>query len=286
MSANNNAENLRKLVNSSGFPFQLRVAQEVASTQSSHRWEVIAQEYPWRDEITGREGFIDSIIARPGAQRMVLESKRTRDADWVFLIPVGAVGGTGDRGTHVRCLWTYASSEYQPQVPESSANQLQCRSGWHDFYAEPESYISEFCVVRGTGEGQKPMLENLCRILLNAVESLAGEELSLASGRGRTVRYIYVPVIVTNANLHVCRYSVDTVSLHDGNIPAGDFEEVPYIRFRKSLATTLTESNNINSIEIANRDRNRTVIVVQAQHLVNFLSNWAINERERQPAWG
>jgi hypothetical protein len=270
-------ENLRRLVNNSGFPFQLRVAQEVREAQAG--CYIVAEEHPWIDPETGREGFIDTVVGQStnhDLHRMVIESKRTRDADWVFLLP-----GRRERGPHVRALWTstHPVNLHDPRTP---------RSGHHDFYIAPDSYISEFCAVRGTGEGQRPMLENLARAVLSSTESFAREEMALSAASNQTERRYYVPVIVTNARLSVCNFDVGSVSLETGEIPSGDVEEVPYIRFRKTLATRVTEGSTVRSITDANRNRHRTVLVVQSNALRQFLNEWYLPlERSANPlpAW-
>jgi hypothetical protein len=277
MTSQEEIEKLQRLVNSSGFPFQLRVAQEIRRVEHL-AWSIIAEEHPWNDLTTGRDGFIDLIIGQNtnhDLHRMVIECKRTRDADWVFLLP-----NTRDRGTHVRCMW--ASTNPQ-NLHESTAVQ----SGYHDFYIIPESYISEFCVVRGTGEGQKPMLENLAGWLLSSTESFAREEISLWLAGNRTGRRYYVPVIVTNARLTVCNFDVASVSLEAGEIPEGDFEEVPFMRFRKSLTTIVSEDSSVQTISAANRDRPRTVLVVQSSHLTQLMNEWHLNlsSGNQLPRW-
>jgi hypothetical protein len=55
---------LRGIVNNSGFLFQLRVAREVEATKEGHRWEVVAEEVPWLDQQTGKGGYIDLVLGR------------------------------------------------------------------------------------------------------------------------------------------------------------------------------------------------------------------------------
>lgn len=277
MTAQDEIEKLQRLVNSSGFPFQLRIAQEIRSMEHL-AWNVIAEEQPWREEATGKDGFIDLVIGQNTNQdlhRMIIECKRTRDADWVFLLP-----NSRDRGPHIRCMW---ASSYPQNLHESTA----MRSGYHDFYIAPESYISEFCVVRGSGEGHKPMLENLAGSLLSSMESFAREEINLWLARNRTERRYYVPVLVTNARLTVCNFDVRSVAIEAGEIPQGDFEEVPYIRFRKSLTTIISEDSPAQTIAAANRDRHRTVLVVQSSHLAELMNEWHLNliSGNRLPPW-
>lgn len=267
-------EKLLRLVNSSGFPFQLRIADQIRRQDPMFGWELLAQETPWRAE-GGREGFIDIVIRnRRENDRMVLECKRTREADWVFLLPQD---GESDKGTRARMLYV--------DVPlDQSADEL--RMGWHNFYTHPESTISEFCIVRGTGEGHRPMLENLCGVLLDSAECLAREESSVAIERKTSLCCSYIPVIVTNANLQVCRFELSSISLDDGEIPDGEFESVPYIRFSKTLSTRGISDVPITTLGAATRERQRTVFVVQASQLEMFLKDWYIpNTRENQRPW-
>ncbi len=269
-------EKLLRLVNSSGFPFQLGVADQIRRQveDPSFRWKLVAQEYPWRAAEDGHDGFIDIIIRNSDNNRMVIECKRTRDANWVFLLPEN---GISDKGTRAKLLYV--------SVPAGSSPD-QLRMGWHDFYTWPETSISEFCIVKGTGEGQKPMLENLCRVLLNSVEGLAREESTFAIEKNADFNCSYVPVIVTNANLQVCRFKLSSLSLDDGEIPDGEFESVPYIRFSKSLSTKAISVASIANIWAANRERQRTVFVVQSVQLERFLKEWYVpNSRENQRPW-
>ena len=126
------------------------------------------------------------------------------------------------------------------------------------------------------------MLENLCRQLLDSAECLAREELSLTINKEKSIRRYYVPVIVTNARLFVCHFDVNSVSMKDGEALNGNFEPVPYIRFGKSLSTKLI-GTNIDTIEAANLNRHRTVLVVQAEHLLTFLEQWQRREMEDSP---
>jgi hypothetical protein len=277
MSADQERERLRRLVNSSGFPLQLRVAEEIRQMERM-AWSVIAEEHPWHDVRTGEGGFIDLVVGQYSnhdLHRMVIECKRTRDADWVFLVPDNS---DGVRGTHARCAWI---SSY----PETLHQPMSARLGHHDFYMTPESYISQFCVVRGSGEDHKPMLENLSNWLLKSVEAFAREELNLALAGTRTDRRYYVPIIVSNARLNVCRFSAGSVSLQAGEIPNADFEEVPYIRFTKSLTTQISEDRPINTTSAANRDRHRTVFVVQSSHFTDLMTAWHLNIRNSLPRW-
>jgi hypothetical protein len=263
------ATDLSKIVNASGFLFQLRVEEEVKSISNYCNLEVLAREHPWVDIESGKSGYIDLILA-DGIVRLVIECKRTKDAKWVFLM-------TKDKspGGLARYLWI------------SSRDKQEYRSGWFDLFTNPTSHFSEFCVVRGQGEGDSPMLERISSTLLDAVECLAVEEVLLSSRYGsRGRRYLYLPVIVTNANLYVCHFGLEEISLIDGKLANGEFEPVPFIRFHKSLTTKLTQNSAADTIEQANKDKLRTVFVVQANHFKQFLSSWKVQLDElNKPPW-
>ena len=48
------------------------------------------------------------------------------------------------------------------------------------------------------------------------------------------------------------------------------------IRFRKSLATGFPEGL-VYTLEAANQKRERTVLIINAEHLIETLNNWQVN---------
>src|SRR5262245_38478462 len=83
-----------KQVNRSGFPFQLKVEQEVLSTKQDHHWSIASREHAWRNPDLGSSGFIDLVLKHDQnpTLRFVIECKRMKADDsrqlrWVFLEP-------------------------------------------------------------------------------------------------------------------------------------------------------------------------------------------------------
>lgn len=259
---------LLNLVNASGFLFQLRVEQEIKATQPYRRgnWEIAAREHRWFDPQEGAEGFIDLVLIS-GVGRMVIECKRVTDGHWVFLIP-----DKRDRVSRARTLWTMRS-----RTNEVVAN-------WHDFSVMPPSPETAFCIVRGQGEKDTPMLERLASLVLRSVESLANEELNY-SARSEGNPCIYFPVIITNASLHVCRFDPATIDISTGQITNANFQQVPYIRFRKNFSSKLLSRQEYRDIEKVNQDNERTVFVVNSVDLANTLRDWNIPYNESNAPW-
>jgi len=248
---------LRNLVNSSGFLFQLGVEHQIRESQSLHEWTVMSREHPWKNPETGEEGFVDLVLGKRGG-RAVIECKRPRDATWVFLVD----SHQSEERKRVRCLWV-----------ECEAGQRSLL-GWHDFLCAPASPESDFCVIRGKGEGDQPMLERLSGVLLRSLECLAEEELQFPFDRD-FFHWEYLPIIVTTAKLEMCRFDPREVSPKNGKIQGGEFEPIPFIRFRKSLTTTSPPDTIPRTLKEAGEHRKRTVFVVNASEVTVFLKELA-----------
>jgi hypothetical protein len=248
-------ESLLNVINKSGFLFQARVEKEIKTAKPGN-WEPIAHEHRWVDPFDGREGFID-LVLEYGIDRMAIECKKTNDAKWVFLIPQNQ--GETNRA---RLLWTY-----EGMVPQES-NRKKI-SEWYDFIAKITSLESLFCIVRGQGENDTPMLERLSLSLLRSVESLANEELEYAKTTLHSL-HVYWPVIITNTKLFACRYDPDKVDISTGQLSGADFEEIPLIRFRKNLSSSV-QARQYSDLGQANLDYERTVFIINSNHIVTNL---------------
>lgn len=262
-------EDLLKLVNASGFLFQLKVEQEVNETTSKHHKTVLAREHRWVDPIAKNEGFIDLILTTGTNGRMILECKRVIDANWIFLVPTRA-----RPVTHANVLWSYKIDDNHQVV------------AWDKMPLYPESLVSSFCIVRGQGEKDQPMLERIASVLLRSTECLAEEELQYPRSNGLTGIRFYFPVIVTTAKLKVCRYSSSKIDLSSGQIPEGEFEDVPFLRFTKSMSTRLSSSKTPSSLTEASQESQRTVFVMNADSLSEtLLSKWEFDHAHGPFPW-
>jgi len=254
---NEESRRLLSQVNASGFLLQLGIEHQVKAEKDRHEWEVLAREHPWRDRTTGDEGYVDLILQK-GAFRMLIECKRTRGARWVFLAPE-------DRAANehrVRCQWL------------EGGRGLETLAGCDDFRVAPKSPEAQFCVVRGQGDADQPLLERLSRTLLKSLESFAVEEHSYEMDRMGPRLKMYLPAIVTTSELQVCRFNPAAVSLETGELPEGQFSTVPLVRFRKSLTTTASPRVSPKGVGEANADMERTVLVINASALNSVLKDF------------
>jgi hypothetical protein len=250
-----NNEHLNKLVNASGFVFQVGLEYAIRAKQSQHRWSIIAREHPWALSQSGAEGFIDLILGC-GHMTGVVECKRTRGGMWVFLVPDGEEA----KQTATRSLWM-AGTEGGRSMP-----------GWDPIQCVPPSYVSSFCTVRGSGENDRPLLERLCATLLHSVEALADEECPMLERQNGAWQRVYLPMIVTTAELRVCRFAPYEVDISQGTIDHSDFEPVSFIRFQKAFSTSGQSASQAADLGTAAAEHERTVLVVQADKFIGFLS--------------
>jgi len=240
-----------KVVNASGFLFQLRVEHELRTQviAPGSIWHIVGREHRWAHSQSGEEGYID-LILDTGTIVLVIECKRVTDGMWVFLTPKAS-----SPMKRARLLWTYHKEGFKPVCD------------WGDFTIHPPSPEAMFCVVRGHGEGDTPMMERIASGLMLATEALAEEELRIRQVSDLPKARAYIPIIVTNSELRVYRYDLDEVDLATGRIDTASSEGAPLIRFRKSLSSGIGQRVPSHTLEETSRDNERTVFVMNSTSL-------------------
>lgn len=254
---------LQTHVNSSGFPLQIKIEHLLKADKYS-QWRVLTKEHSWFDSGRGSSGFIDLVLEKQSENTMlVLECKRVRETAWIFLVEQHAP----KTSKHVKSWVAHYISGNRGL------------HGWVDRPGEPETAESEFCVVIGQDPKAKPMVERVASELVEATEAFAEEDFLYHKGQMDFVR-IFVPVIVTTAELHVCRFDHSDISLATGEIDKMGFEVVPFVRFRKQLSNRQIplRLNQRTTYRDIDREKENTVFVVNSQHIMEFLSEVEIHE--------
>lgn len=248
-----NDEKLRGLLNAHGYLLQAKVRAEIERSAGDHGWEVELWEHPWTESRTGSVFFIDLVLTN-GPLRAVVECKRLKDGEWLFLR-----AGSAAR-SEATLAWSHRNSSGKNLV------------GYQEFQVQPPTFEAEFCLVRGQGEKDKPMLERTAGALLASLEALAAEELTIIEARHVGVGWerAYLPVIVTSAKLFECKVDPETIDLATGTVTRASFGCVPYIRFTKTLGRAPTGAP-IDELSELNSLARRTVFIVQAERISEFL---------------
>ena len=268
-----------KQINRSGYPFQLKVEHEISQTQNEHGWYVESREHPWISPDGKSDGFIDLVLKHQNLTkvRLVVECKRIKADDsrqlrWVFLCPKSESKVTKTAS----CLEVEG---WRDQEQPSNSNWFDARI-WDNIFLDPVSLQSEFCILQNDEQRRQPILESLAGEVLESIEGLAEEGVSIAKSKephGRVGLFIF-PAIVTNAELAVCHFDPAKIKISDGTLDIEDFEieTVPFIRFRKSLATDFPQGS-FYDLQSANQARERTVFIANAKSLSDFLKGWHLS---------
>lgn len=253
---------LNNLVNSSGYPFQLAIEDEIKRTRQIHRWEILSREHPWQNKKDGSEGFIDLIIGK-GVYRIVIECKRLKEGTWIF--PV--YRENQKEVDKFKSCWSYMALNRESNI------------GWGELSMPPSSPQSDFCILHGQDEKAKPMLERIGGFLISSVEAFGYEEILAIGNPYLDNLRLLIPCIVTSAKLKICNLKPSEISIKDGTVKNAQFKEVPYIRFRKSLEVQEIQpsSKPIGLKEIV-KERERSILIINSVHLAEFLNQCELED--------
>jgi hypothetical protein len=125
-------------------------------------------------------------------------------------------------------------------------------------------------------------LERLSSLLLRSLEAIADEGLGYSSQSSGASR-VYVPVIVTNATLLVCRFDPAQTDLSAGRIDDADFEPVKCVRFRKNFSSTTSLAKPQEDLKTSNRYNERTIFVINSGALADTLGRWDMSYQLNAP---
>jgi hypothetical protein len=256
-----NKNEIKSLLDSSGFPFQLAVEHNIKSTKGQHGFDVLLTEHPWTDPVSGEVGFID-LVMELGSTRIVVECKRPRGGVRLFTVS----HDQQDNIARSRLAWQ-----------TGSANQ-ESLNGISEFDLMGPSFQSSTCIIRGKGEDDRTMLERIGSKLLASIDSLILED-ALLRNRQLTFPTVYVPWIITSAELVVAKLNPSSVSMEDGTVADFQHITVPFIKFRKSMVSNLSLGFEPNTLLETNKDKERTIVVVNSFHLLETLENTSVSCR-------
>jgi len=261
-------EKLLEQVNRSGFPLQLAVEHAVNNHNGHNEWKVYSQEHSWKNASTNTSGFIDLIlIDQHQTSMMVVECKRVQNTHWIFL-------SNDSRQMQRR--------HFKPWITLIEENKAK-KFDWANLAIDPSSPESSFCVVAGQDPKSRPLLERLASEANEATEAFAREDLAMLLGKNEDLR-IYYNVIVTTAELVICGVLSDAISLASGTIDTASFTTVPYVRFRKQLSVNRTLDSNARGYGSPFREKENTVFVVNAKHLLEFLDDYDVDDSNLRSA--
>jgi hypothetical protein len=258
----------RDRVNESGYPLQIALAHAVKARTNAHGWRVLYEEHAWKYE--GREGFIDIVLEQEKLQVVLLvECKRPKDGEWVFL------PGAGD----ARLRRHARARRVERENAKVRANFPQ----WSDQPLDPKTPEAVFCVAAKMAGAT---VDNVGAELIAATEALEREECGYLDRRGGNSRRLYFAAIVTTANLTVCSFDPNSISLADGKIPDGaEISSVGAVRYTKQLSTKPISGTPVagtgQEARALSLAKERTVFIINAQKLNDFLVDFNVDDIKR-----
>jgi hypothetical protein len=265
-------EQFQKTVNDSGFPLQMGIKLLVQSAASAMRWRASLSEHPWDDPLSDDPKFIDLVIR--GRQeddplRLVIECKRARDTEWLFLRqpPIGP------------------RSNFRLNVKGRIFVQHQSAlmNHWEDSPFTPGSPQADYCVVRKNKGRSDDLVEKPAAEIVRAVDALAMQEFQLYS-RGNLfhvststpITRLFIPMIVTTAKMYICDADYQNINLETGEISGANIEPVDFVRFAKSFGAGDARRAGDITIEKFAEQTERSVLIVQASAFLDFLGHFDI----------
>jgi hypothetical protein len=179
-----------------------------------------------------------------------------RQTGWVFLIPKPSVSLS-------RQVTVWSSHRVDSKWMEYR---------WKNFGPYPPTYESEYCAIPGQESGRNTLIERTAYDLTDSIEALTEQEKQIQEKRStNNFTRVYIPVVLTTAQLFVSEFDPAAISLTDGSLPEDTpFSPVSYLRFRKSLSTR-AQASSTSSIETLYSESVRTIFVVNAENLPQFL---------------
>lgn len=193
---------------------------------------------------------------------MAVECKRPRDSEWVFIHS----DGKAQKRAHAQAWISHYLSG------------SMARFGWTHLTLDPTCPEVQFCAVRGQTTGDRvTLIEKTAAELILATECLALEHKDYRPQHSENFKFFF-SVIITTANLKVAKFDPATISLKDGTLDSAEFEQVPYVRFRKQLGvhhTHLTPEQYEKGGDISLM-KESTVFIVSAEAISDFLAEFEV----------
>lgn len=254
---------LLKVINGSGFPLQIALQSVVDNANTG--WRVRHKEHAWTNPTDGLSGFIDVVLQHKQTKdSMVIECKRVQNSAWLFL------SHTGELKSRRHC-------EVWATIFDSTASNF---FGWWDVAIPLDSPEAHFCCLRGQSSNDKnTFLERVAGELVSSTEALAREERDYRHENDESCR-LYFNVIVTTAQLYFATYDKSALKLEDGSLVNAEFHRVPYLRVRKqfSMRPVAMTPDDWRRHDDVDYRRENTVFVVEAEHIINFLEAFNVED--------
>jgi hypothetical protein len=268
-----------KVLNATGFFFQMRVAHEVRQTFDNVR-EELPLEY---GERSSKLDVLAEVSRGPLRVFIFIETKRhAHDFNsWIFFSPMSKsefpyILGFGQFPKSIIVDRFYASS-----AATKSGQALDLSLLSYPFRGLGPLDIG-YIGIEVKLSGRKHRMEELTGVSKDVVTATHGmaleiEKRALKDEASREESVLFIPVVITTAKLFIARADVSKVALKDGKLETKGLElrPLPWLVYQYALTTDLllpvnTGSQRWNSLREDNL-RRRDILVVNSDSLTDFL---------------
>ncbi|MGH0037768.1 MAG: hypothetical protein ACQGVK_22285 [Myxococcota bacterium] len=246
----------------------MAVAKAIRDSYENHGWDVVGTEVPWSG------GFVDLVI-RQGSTVQFVECKRSLDDEWIFLVDNNQARPT----ERCRLEWFNGHAQAEPErfIPGLRYHRLFTS----EFRVSPGSLESEYCV---TTKKKSPTqtLEPTCSELLNALHELG----DICGDSHEFPLEHLIPTIVTSAPVLTCAFEPTAQMLATGEIENATTIPARLVRFRKSFVNYRSDqfADSPVGLRSLREDRERTVLVIHAESLIDVLQGMTAPRYDRHGA--
>lgn len=273
------------IVARTGYPLQLAIEAQVRANRNTG-WRVLAHEFPVGNAGDESLRFIDLVLGRSWGTdwertlyvaRLVIECKKSRGS-LVFLVPKAA-----ERRTPYPRLW--CATPHQETDPKTGEKYPDVREFRHFSFGLNGAPVSEFCAPAIDGKLDTRSVERLAADLVGDTLSLCEAEPVNVARTQFDIVQLYVPVIVTTADLKVFSFDPAMVSLETGeplSPPQSEVTSADVVRFSKNLGF---DQPDLEQVAAVRRQPTQDVFVIRARAFEQVLSTIGAFESARPDEW-
>jgi hypothetical protein len=273
------------IVARTGYPLQLALEERVRGNKSS-KWRVLAHEHPVGDKGGEPLRFVDLVLGRSRGtdweqtlylSRLVVECKKSRGV-LMFLAP----RLRGIRVPYPRLWSATLSPDTDPGTGKRLADRREFR---HYSFGLDDVPVSEYCAPAIDGKPDTRTIERLASALVGDTIRLCEMEPVKTSSSLLSVVQVYVPIIVTTAELKVFVFDPASVSLDTGESatpPESEVNDADVVRFSKNLGFDQPDLENASATR---GQPTQDVFVVRARAFESLLDRIGAFESCRDDEW-
>ena len=281
-------------LNSQGYLFQQRCVHEVENISPSRGWKVNVEEYPVA--IHQRETEIDFILHNQSYRTYgIVECKRAHPdyLIWVFIDVKKDLGTFQATRLVVREI-REGRLVYKNGIPTTIRPQSEAINITLDNDSiVTASYGLE--IFTRPDKDKKPArpatIDDACYQVFKGLGGFVFEQAEQLNKFAELVNWVYVPIVITTADLYTVEYNISDVDLKTGSISidkineSGETKKVPWVILNYGVKesieiTTIDETyHGSNASDIKRKYKSKDVLIINSLNIRPFFSKLSLETK-------